>query len=273
MEHIAKIVNFSKFHFHRIFKTVSGETLSGYIRRLRLESAASFLATELDKSVTEVAFECNFSSSQSFAKAFKSYFEMTPTEFRDQYRLGVQEPPVFTLDEKNLHPEINESSFRLNKNLDVTPTEISSFKIAYIESCLSDDKRIYADYEKLLYWAYEQNIGMDARGIGVMWDNPDLTVPESCRYDLGLEITKPVELTNEIREQEIEGGLYAVHNCIVAHNDFESIYTDLFFDWLPGSGYIPEDKPSFELYLNDGYGDKLGRWIVDIYIPIKKIMD
>ena len=43
LDELAEISHFSKFHFHRLFRAISGETVSGMVNRLRLESAAGTL--------------------------------------------------------------------------------------------------------------------------------------------------------------------------------------------------------------------------------------
>ena len=37
LERLARVAHFSPFHFHRIFRSLVGESLHAYIRRLRLE--------------------------------------------------------------------------------------------------------------------------------------------------------------------------------------------------------------------------------------------
>jgi AraC-like DNA-binding protein len=44
LEKLAGVAAFSPFHFHRVFASITGETLSDFIRRVRLERAASGLA-------------------------------------------------------------------------------------------------------------------------------------------------------------------------------------------------------------------------------------
>ncbi len=41
---LARVAAFSPFHFHRIFRALTGETLSAYVQRQRLERAAGLLA-------------------------------------------------------------------------------------------------------------------------------------------------------------------------------------------------------------------------------------
>ena len=82
LDEIAERVSFSKYHFHRIFKAVVGETVAGFTRRLRLELAANHLIAKPSDDITSVAMDCGFSSSQNFAKAFHQHFGMTPTKYR-----------------------------------------------------------------------------------------------------------------------------------------------------------------------------------------------
>src|SRR5215467_754770 len=80
LEELAKVACFSDFHFHRIFGAVSGETLNGFTNRIRLEKAARLLRYS-DRSLTDIALDCGFSSSATFARAFRSGYDTTPTEF------------------------------------------------------------------------------------------------------------------------------------------------------------------------------------------------
>ena len=43
LETIAKLAFYSPFHFHRLFKMVTNETLNGYVSRKKIEKAASIL--------------------------------------------------------------------------------------------------------------------------------------------------------------------------------------------------------------------------------------
>ena len=36
LDELSKVASFSKYHFHRVFKSIVGENLSDYIRRVRL---------------------------------------------------------------------------------------------------------------------------------------------------------------------------------------------------------------------------------------------
>src|SRR5262252_3214978 len=81
LEELAKVACFSEFHFHRIFRAVSGETLNSFTTRLRLEKAARLLRYS-GQSLTNIALDCGFSSPATFSRAFRSGYGTTPRQFR-----------------------------------------------------------------------------------------------------------------------------------------------------------------------------------------------
>ena len=78
---LADVACFSEFHFHRIFRAVSGETLNSFTNRLRLEKAARLLRYS-EQSLTDIALDCGFSSSATFSRAFRSGYDTSPSRFR-----------------------------------------------------------------------------------------------------------------------------------------------------------------------------------------------
>src|SRR5262245_31893321 len=79
---LARVAAFSPFHFDRVFKAVTGETLFGFIQRVRLERAAAALLSRHDASVLEVALDHGFASAATFARAFRARFGMSASAWR-----------------------------------------------------------------------------------------------------------------------------------------------------------------------------------------------
>jgi AraC family transcriptional regulator len=73
---------YSRFHFHRVFKRIMGETPGDMRRRLSLERAAWMLAKE-SVSATETAFEVGFGSLEGFSRAFKKAFGVLPSSYSE----------------------------------------------------------------------------------------------------------------------------------------------------------------------------------------------
>lgn len=81
LETIAKVVGFSKFHFHRVFKKEVGLSLYDYVRKRRLARAASALLYT-NASILDIALTYHFESQEAFTRAFKHVYQLTPGRYR-----------------------------------------------------------------------------------------------------------------------------------------------------------------------------------------------
>lgn len=78
---VAKAAGISQWHFQRLFKSLTGETLKTYIRARRLAASLErLLTTELR--ILDIALLAGFESQEAFARAFKQAFGMTPQRYR-----------------------------------------------------------------------------------------------------------------------------------------------------------------------------------------------
>lgn len=76
---------YTKWHFQRLFRQVTGITIKDYIQCRRLELAVCWL-TKTDFSLFDVALRSGFSGPLQLARAMKRYQDSTPSEIRGQYR-------------------------------------------------------------------------------------------------------------------------------------------------------------------------------------------
>jgi AraC-like DNA-binding protein len=113
LENLAKVANFSRFHFHRIFRAMVGETLNQFIQRIRLEKAAAQLIVNPKKSITEIAFDYGFSGSAAFARAFKETFQMNASEWRSEGHL--QDRKI-----RKTNSKVRQSFGKIRKDVDVS---------------------------------------------------------------------------------------------------------------------------------------------------------
>jgi len=90
-EELAAIAGLSPARFHVHFKRVTGSSPGDYWLGLRVEHAARLLLEAPGLSVTEVAHEFRFSSSQYFATVFRRYYGMSPLCYR-RGRAGTPKP-------------------------------------------------------------------------------------------------------------------------------------------------------------------------------------
>ena len=78
---VARQAGISHWHFQRIFKALTNETLKTYIRSRRLAIALEMLLSTKQR-VIEIALAAGFQSQESFTRAFKLAFGVTPAAYR-----------------------------------------------------------------------------------------------------------------------------------------------------------------------------------------------
>lgn len=93
-EQVAGAFCYSPYYFHRLFSAVAGKPIATYLRERRLAKAAGLLA-DPDKTITSICFDCGFNSSQSFCRAFRNSYGVSPTDYR---RLGYT-PVIMSVEE------------------------------------------------------------------------------------------------------------------------------------------------------------------------------
>lgn len=92
LQRLADHVFVSYYHLSDIFEQTKQETIGGYIKRYRLEKAASLL-TYTDLSLAGIAEKTGYSGKQALSKAFSQQFNHSPGFFRKR--------PVFIKDSPN----------------------------------------------------------------------------------------------------------------------------------------------------------------------------
>ena len=88
VEMIADHCCFSRYYFNRLFKSITGENIYAFIKRLRLEAAAFKLIKFPNINITDIASELGYSSS-NFSVLFKTHYGLSPSQFRANPKLPL----------------------------------------------------------------------------------------------------------------------------------------------------------------------------------------
>ncbi len=83
---LAELGNMSRSTFNRIFKKEMSITPIEYLIQTRIEQAKKFLRRG-ELPITEIAMRCGFSSSAHFSSKFNGIVGVTPSEYRQAYRM------------------------------------------------------------------------------------------------------------------------------------------------------------------------------------------
>ncbi len=83
LETLSNEAKFTPVYFHKLFKSSTGETLHEYIEKRRIKKSVNLLLST-DKTLTQIAYECGFSSQSYFSYAFKRRMGISPRAYVEQ---------------------------------------------------------------------------------------------------------------------------------------------------------------------------------------------
>src|SRR5215470_16513561 len=187
LERLAAVACFSPYHFHRIYRAVTGETAADTLRRLRLHRAAGELV-EGHPAIDRIARRAGYGSVAAFARAFRAGYGLPPAAYRRQGRL-VPPSPLATATETAMYAV----SIR-----DLQPVRLAALRHA------GSYQEIGATFERLFAWGAGRGLmGPQTRAIGVYYDDPDGTPESALRSGAGIAVDADVALDDGLRWLEV----------------------------------------------------------------------
>jgi AraC family transcriptional regulator len=252
LDQLASVACFSPYHFHRIFRGMTGESVMEHVRRLRLERAAQRLKSS-DRPVTELAFEAGYESLEAFTRAFRARFGEPPSSFRGN-RAGVGAAPVALACQE--------------RPIEVRIEVIAPMRVAFLRH-VGPYNEVGSAWMKLMSWAGMRGLfGPHTRAIGILHDDPDITAPERLRYDAAVTIVSDLKPEGDIGMMDLTGGEYAITRHRGSYDQISSTYARLCGEWLPESGKELASAPALEIYLNNPQMAKPEDLLTDACLPL-----
>jgi len=269
LEELARLGCLSPYHFHRVFSGMTGETLAGHIRRLRLERAASRL--KLGRApVVEIAFEAGYETQESFTRAFHAAFGAAPGQFRRRQGVSAVIKAASGVHYGGRKEPKNFRAAQLKgKPMNVIVKHIKPMRVAFMRH-VGPYNEVGRTWERLMMLLGKEGLlGGASQCLGLCHDDPAVTPPDKIRYDACVTVDEKFRAAGEIGTQVIAGGEYAVLTHFGPYEKLGGSYTKLLGQWLPRSGRRLRATPCFEVYLNAPESTAPGDLITDIHAPLE----
>ena len=276
LELVSKNACFSPFHFHRIFSTITGETVKTFITRKRIEKIASILLAGNVDSITNLAYENGFKDLSSFSRAFKKFYGMSATEFQEKGKDKFSK--ICKTESKNCKEKItfenyicsiNKLKNWINMNAEIKVKEMPELKIAYIRH-VGDFNKIGAVYERLFRWAGPKGLlnFPETKTITVYHDDPKVTEISKVRQSAGITLEREIASDGEVGTMTIPKGKFAVGRFEIGVEEFEKAWNSMCV-WVAENDYKSRDGNYYELYYNDHTHHPERKFILDICVPVE----
>jgi AraC family transcriptional regulator len=269
---LADVAHFSAFHFHRMFTAWMGETVADYVRRRRLETAASRLATQPGVTVLQAALAAGFGSAEAFTRAFKLRFGVAPTAWRQAQRdskIGQADSKAGQAGAARAGQDEGSIHYTEHMMIEVVLTERNPVQVAYLRKTGPYGPELGRFWGEVVYpWMATNNL-LGLPRYGICLDDPTVTAPEQCRYDAAVEVAPERVLSGNPMRTTVPGGQYAVHRFRGPVEQVAGAWLALTRDWLPASGLQLDARPFIEYYPPEAaYDPATGIFEAELCMPV-----
>ncbi len=267
---LARISHFSPFHFHRIFHAVTGETLSDYIKRQRLEKAVFLRKYSPRMTLTDIAFRCGFNSSADFSRSFKTEYGIAPSRFDPAALAEKRKNCKATLGDAEYRDLVSRVQARHPLRVRVLPRPAQTVAFLRVHNSYAEGN-VSAAFTRMMDWARRRGFHRTGTLIGMSLDHPEITPVEKCTYDVCYTVPEGTPRDGEIGIRRIRANLFATLHIQGDGEVLLAAWNYLFRDWLPASGYEPTHDPSMEVYARTP--DEVGWEFFDIKgcVPVRPL--
>jgi AraC family transcriptional regulator len=256
---LATVAHLSPFHFHRVWRALTGESVGGTVARLRLLRALHLLA-DPQAVVGEVASAAGYATAQAFARAFRDATGASPSELR-----GQSERILATIARLEKPPR---DEVATQAALQVEVVSVEPFEVVALRN-----RGAFADldqaYGRLFVWAAEAGLVECIIGLhGVpLADHRDVP-PADLEFDCSIRLSAIADPPSPLRLARLGGGDYARLRHVGSFVALEGLVDRVLAEWLPISGYALRDAPIHYNYHDDPEVVPEALLRTDIFVPV-----
>jgi AraC family transcriptional regulator len=252
-DRLAEVACLSRYHWHRIYTAMRGETIAATVKRLRLHRAADRLANS-NLPIREIGKRAGYGSVESFSRAFKEAYDRSPADYRANGSHAAF---------KAANAARDAAGFAVRM---VDLPAMRCVGVSHKGSYMEIDRAMHRLFESLAARGF---LATGTRMIALFFDDPDVVAVEHLRAKACTPIGAEAELSAPLEETILRGGLYARLRYQGPYADMKDAYRWLFSTWLANSAYEAADAPVFEEYLNSPRDVPPAALRTDIHLPLE----
>lgn len=271
LEELSVVACFSPFHFHRIFKTVTGETVKNFTNRIRMEKAARLLRFSKNR-LNDIASVCGFSDATSLSRLFREHFGITPGDYKKG--IAIKNSKIC----QDLYPVndyyCNADPEELKKKYLVEIRTIPKRRIAYIRVVDAFREGVVIDtFGQMTKWSKKQRLFEKETIFGMSLDDPEVTPKSQYRYEVCITLPDDFKIDSDMMLQTtvLPACKYAITRVSGDLKEVGQAINYMFDIWLVNSGYECEHLHALEIFRDK---DQLCNWEhfeLDFCIPVKML--
>lgn len=262
---VSKVAGISHWHFQRIFKALTGETLMTYVRSRRLARSLDRLLRS-KVGILEIAMDAGFESQAAFTRAFKTAFGLTPGAYRK-----IGDKSLF-LQKARIHTD-----YLMHVHENVSPDPVIAERPA-MRLCglrteiygVDSDKNNIADRLPPLWGAFLEKLPSIGEACGDVCYGvirPQSAETDQLTYHAAIPISADAPLTDGFVELHIPAARYATFTHKGASSMLDHTVNYIYSAWLARSGERHSYGADLELY-DHRFDDKSDDSVMEYAVPL-----
>lgn len=235
LDTVAAQVHLSKYHFSRIFKKETGESVYAFIKRCKVDQSAIDMKLDPARAITDIGLDYGYSAS-NYSTVFRKRHNASPAAFRRAIPAHGAAVP-FAPERVVQFKTAEEYAARIGtQKLD----ELFVLYERFIGSYADLEENWYRFLDKYRALLNEKTLLVER-----FFHDPAITDPAHCICDICMTVERDQGLRNVMR---ISGGQWIVYRFEGEIKDIFGTLQGIFSVWLPQSGYRMTRRYGLNLY-------------------------
>lgn len=267
LERVAREAAISQWHFARIFKALTNETLKTYIRTRRLSNALDKLLSSEER-IIEIAMDAGFASQESFSRAFKKIFDLSPHAAR---QLGKRNMAVqkIKFDAEYLR--------HINQNISLAPEIYSEGTRIFVGMkteffSVDSEKNNIAEklpplWQEFLAHVNEVEHVVAGNMYGIIRQTPDNS--DRLEYYAAVEVSDGQQIPQGMSRLELPASTYAKFRHDGHFDSLNNSVNYIYSSWLFESGARHNYGADLEIYGSE-YNPDTDNSVIYYAIPLDR---
>lgn len=253
LDDIAGHIHVSQRQLLRMMRLFLNESLSAYIARQRIERAVLYMQTERTDLAT-LACKVGYDNPQSFSKAFKKQFGLSPKTYVNKLQLGLRDYIK------------NQDTIQIHFNPEICEEKEMELVYVRIIGKYGETKPYEDAWNKLtVFLKNNQALSKETRFIGISFDDPNVTTPGLCRFYACATVQERIIPTGAFGTIRLNKGRYAVYTLKGSYSGLQEMYNNISLNFE----HRMRHGVAFEEYLNSPHNTPEEELLTKIFIPIK----
>ncbi len=223
-----------------------------------------------NSSLKNLAYKYGFNSDNSFSRAFKKYYGISPTKFKSEGKELLSKIGIEPFSSEKYICSIDNIKQWTKMNAQITIKELPELKLASISN-IGNFEKAGSMFQKLMEWGHQKRVldTSNFKAITIYHDNPNITQTSKVRFSACVTISENINIDGEINQHNLKKGIYSIGHFEIKAEEISKAWKSMSI-WVIENGYEFRDGDYFEMYHNDHKTHPEQKFIIDICIPLQK---